>query len=469
MYGIKSHLYSVIISLSVSLIFIFPSRCLGDITLDGSLGQSGPLAGPDYLITDDMGQQAGGNLFHSFGEFNVFVNESATFTGPESIENIISRVTGGNPSFIDGRLSTTIQDANMYFLNPAGMMFGPNATLDVGGSFHVSTADYLVLGDGGRFDALQPGNSILTIAHPSAFGFFSNIPSAISIEGSFLEVPEGETLSVIGGDININNSNLYTTSGTINLVSVASPGEVNWHGMDPLVDSFQRLGTINITDTRTDMEIPVYNFNPYLLIGNIDVSGTDISESGAGNIFIRGGRFVTDRGYIFADTFGNSPGGGIDIQMSDEVTLTNSSYLSTETTGKGDAGKIDLQAGALTLTGGSQISTASTWAGKGGELSIRVKDTFSISGTDIWGNPSGLFSSASGEGDGGSISVTASAISIGAGGELSASAFSVGNGGSISIDSSALSIDEGGGIFANTFDTGNAGNITVKTGEFTAR
>ncbi len=166
-------------TLSITLMFL----CVplhAQVSLDGTLGRSGALPGPDYLIGADLGQQHGGNLFHSFQDFNLQSFESATFSGPNSVNNVISRVTGGNPSNIDGLLRSTIPNADMYFLNPYGIMFGPNAKLDVQGSFHASTADYLRLQDGGQFNARLPGNSLLTVAPVEAFGFLTNTPAAIT-------------------------------------------------------------------------------------------------------------------------------------------------------------------------------------------------------------------------------------------------------------------------------------------------
>src|SRR5207247_439212 len=99
--------------------------------------------GPHYRIPAEVGQIRGPNLFQSFGAFNVPRQWSATFTGPPTITHILGRVTGGRPSQIDGLLQSEIPGANLYLLNPSGVVFGPNATLDVSGSFHVSTADYL--------------------------------------------------------------------------------------------------------------------------------------------------------------------------------------------------------------------------------------------------------------------------------------------------------------------------------------
>ncbi len=140
-----------------------------EVITDGTLGQQVNLSGPDFQITPDLGQQHGGNLFHSFQDFNLNSLESATFSGPNSVQNILSRVTGGNPSNIDGLIRSTIPNANMYFLNPYGIMFGPNAKLDVQGSFHASTADYLRLGSEGKFDARNLNDSLLTIASVEAF------------------------------------------------------------------------------------------------------------------------------------------------------------------------------------------------------------------------------------------------------------------------------------------------------------
>jgi len=140
--------------------------------MDGTLGPKGALAGPSYAITSSLGRQVGGNLFHSFGKFNIDTGESATFSGPGSVRNVIGRVTGGSCSTIDGGINCTIQGANLYLINPSGMVFGPNAGLNVSGSFHASTSDYLLLEDCGRFDATHPENSI-SLRHRPAPSVFS--------------------------------------------------------------------------------------------------------------------------------------------------------------------------------------------------------------------------------------------------------------------------------------------------------
>ncbi|MDM8525332.1 filamentous hemagglutinin N-terminal domain-containing protein [Desulfococcaceae bacterium HSG8] len=170
---------------------------------------------PARIIKSAM-NTAGTNLFHSFQQFNIHSGESATFTGPDSVQNIISRVTGGDPSWIDGKLRSEIPGADMYLLNPAGMMFGPGASLDLGGSFHVSTADYLGLENGERFYTMPQENEVMSVAAPTAFGFLNNEIGSISFEGrgeiteqewkdnpSGLHVSEGKTISLIGGISNL--------------------------------------------------------------------------------------------------------------------------------------------------------------------------------------------------------------------------------------------------------------------------
>ena len=113
---------------------------------DGRFGSSTPLKGPDYVIDPSLGRAKDANLFHSFSQFNIFQGESATFTtGSAANRNIIVGISGGNPSTIDGRRSCPEPGTNLYLVNPKGLMFGPNASLDLNGSFFASTARQLLL------------------------------------------------------------------------------------------------------------------------------------------------------------------------------------------------------------------------------------------------------------------------------------------------------------------------------------
>lgn len=300
-----------------------------EVVLDGTLGPQAELAGietngwTEFKITDNLGKQIGDNLFHSFAKFNINTGEIASFSGPDTIQNVISRVTGGESSYIDGDLHSSMPNADMYLLNPAGVMFGPNAWLDIQGSLHVSTADYLRLGTEGRFDATYPERSVLTVAPPSAFGFLSEspTPSGVSKQSGFLSVPRGKMLSFIGGDLTLQdsqfpteygplNSYMMAPDGQINLVSVASSGEIPVNFTEIPNNAFAKFGKIVITDNTDGLN------NSSRQFANVDVSG-----NGGGSIYIIGGEIVLDNGYVWADTLGNEEGQGITIKATESYTI----------------------------------------------------------------------------------------------------------------------------------------------------
>src|SRR5438105_7702984 len=191
------------------------------IKLDGSFGVSGALPGPNFIIPASVGKQIGGNLFHSFNQFDLNSTQSATFTGPSNVQNILSRVTSGSPSSIDGTVNSHIVEANLFFLNPAGVMFGPHAQLNVSGSVAISTANYVKMADGGRFNANLGGGDTLTSAPVSSFGFLNSAPAGVSMIGSTLDVASQKSFSAAAGSITMNGGRVQ--GSRVNLVSVKFP------------------------------------------------------------------------------------------------------------------------------------------------------------------------------------------------------------------------------------------------------
>ncbi|WP_207679220.1 filamentous hemagglutinin N-terminal domain-containing protein [Desulfonema magnum] len=389
------------------------------IRLDGSLGTAGKLSlpGPDYEIKAEYGQQAGANLFHSFQQFNIHSDESATFTGPDSVKNIISRVTGESASWIDGRLASAIPDADLYFLNPAGLMFGPNASLDLGGSFHISTADYLKMGENEKFFAEPTEDEILSVSAPTAFGFLNKnletFEGLISIKGSGeisedewdghssgLAVSEGNTISVIGREIRMENGTWFRTVESNDL------GYVNTNAEKLLGNLSAPDGQINVASIASAGEVAIENGKPEIRDaagGSITMSGKsliDVSGQGAGNVFIRCGKFVSDDSSIYAKTFGDMHGGGIEIQAND-ISFENGSEINTNTYGSGKGGDVTLEASeTVTFSGADELKNTSriiieTYskaenAGDTGLLDISAKDILFSDGTYIhngtWGS-----------------------------------------------------------------------------------
>jgi len=461
------------------------------VVLDGTMGRSGPLTGPNYMINADLGKQVGGNLFHSFSSFNITRTESAVFRGPGAVENIISRVTGGSSSTIDGLLKSEIQGANLYFINPAGIMFGPNAKLDVSGSFHATTADYLKLGDSGIVYADTINTSVLTSAPPSAYGFLNRTDYGKISNYGFLEVPEGKAVSLVGGDITVENGNIFAPRGTVNIISATSAGEVVSGAAGYSVDSFAKMGTVNVVETRPLQERPVRLDVP---VGNIDVSGT-----AGGNIFIRAGGFVLDGGFLYADTLADGNGMGIDMRLTDRISLVNGSVIASRSYGVGAAGGISITAPLFAMEGGSTVLSdasssgkagdivlatdtidikdsyinASTYsAGRGGEISVRAAEQVNIAGyfTDDAGNytfSAGIFSGTAGAGDAGAISVTTPLMTMNNRGVISALAYkeSSGNGGDIALNVGTLSLKNGAYMDLRAYGSGNGGSLIINAAE----
>ena len=197
------------------LVFIFVLCLSGRCFLCGKVRRQLRGAGKDRYFKrpdihdrcrhgDPEGQKPLSQLFplrYRTGETALFTDTGAT----GSIRNVIGRITGGSPSSIDGGIASTIPGANLFLMNPYGFMFGPNAWINVPGSFHVTTADYLKMADGAKFYADLGKTSVLSTEPVSAFGFLTSTPAPISVEGSKLFGDPLSTISFIGGNIEIKN------------------------------------------------------------------------------------------------------------------------------------------------------------------------------------------------------------------------------------------------------------------------
>lgn len=430
------------------------SHAASNITSDGTMCTKVTQSGSIYNITD--GTIKGTNQFHSFGLFSVGTGDTASFNGPPGILNIIGRVTGGQQSLIDGILRSTILGANLYLLNPYGVLFGPNASLDVSGSFHVSTADYLRMTDGARFYANLSNTSVLTSAPIAAFGFLNNDPAPISIQESYLKVPKGKTLSVVGGDIDITNNcagYLWAPSGQINLVSVASPGEVNLNDLN--TNSFAKLGNI----TAQGYSIALEGKGGFLVEGEnylVDPGGTIIIRGGklffehnhlsaignpGGSIRISGEQLHLDDTDINTGTRGavNHPGTGVDINVTGDVLLTNGSEIASSSFGAGRAGDIRITAGNIQLGDDDPAKSLQASIGFYGDVGSR----------------------AFGSGRSGDVYITADNLTVKNGFFIDTEAQSWGDAGNVTVRANSLKLLDEGSISSNGFWVGKGGIVDV--------
>ncbi len=177
------------------------NQALAQIIPDDTLGSENSVVTPvnPQLQIIDGGAIRDRNLFHSFTEFNIGEGKEVYFNNPAAIENIFSRVTGSNPSRIFGKLGV-LGDANLYFLNPNGIIFGENANLDIKGSFVASTASSINLGNDKNYSAINKGAPPLLNVNVKA-------PIGLQFEGREGDIENRGNL-IVGKDLSFNANNL---------------------------------------------------------------------------------------------------------------------------------------------------------------------------------------------------------------------------------------------------------------------
>jgi filamentous hemagglutinin family protein len=459
-----------LLALAAGTVLVWPLALHAEVTTDGRLGAKVRLSGKDVTIPARLGQIRGKNLFHSFERFGIGPGGKVTFTGPDGLKNVIGRVTGGAPSRIDGTLASKVKDADLWLLNPAGILFGPKARLELPGSFHASTADELRLADGKVFSALDPQGSVLSVAAPAAFGFLGARPAAIDVKRSLLKVRKGEALSLTAGDIVVRGSDknnprrdglasepgtVRARAGQITLATSGGPGEV---GMGAA--SGTAAGTIRLSDK----------------------AAVVTSGSGGGMIRIRGERLVVENNSsIFADNLGAADAtGGIAIEAK-RVTVEDRSEISTDVLKMGKGSVVAVRAGTLSIRDRSVLHSNTNGTGHAGEILVDV-DRLHIAGDgsdDLTGIAT--LAAADATGQAGRVTVTADTIDLRRGGVIASNTIGAGNAGEVTVAARQSLIVDGknarydAGIFSSSSvqqrstAAGDAGKVTIQAGTLTLR
>ncbi len=450
--------------------FIFINKATAQINPDNSLGTESSIVNPDVIkgIPSDRidgGATRGSSLFHSFQDFNVDTGRGAYFSNPAGITNILTRVTGGNPSNILGKLGVLNGNANLFLLNPKGIYFGPNASLDLGGSFFGTTAESFIFNDNFEFSATNPQVvPLLSVNIPIGLRFREN-PGSIQIQGdglglrstaelinttSELRVQPNQTLALVGGDLFLEGATLKTAGGRIELGSVASSGLVS---ITPINKGFA-LGYGN-----------VQNF------GNIRLSqraSVDASGLGGGDIQVWGKRItLADGSQIEASPLGSQQAGLLFVNATEQVEVIGSylnfpSALATYAypTTTGVAGDLIVNTGELLLRNGGLINATTSGQGNGGRIIINAKGNISVDGI---GSDISSDINNGGVGNSGGIQINTNNLSLTNNAKISASNNGQGNAGDIRIRANNLFLTNGAQISASTFGNGEAGNIEVLT------
>ncbi|MEH2175816.1 S-layer family protein [Nostoc sp.] len=456
------------------------------LTPDGTLNTTVSQSGNNFTITN--GSAANSNLFHSFQQFSVPTGGSATFdlTNTPNISTIFSRVTGGNISNIDGLIQTINSNnpVSLFLINPSGIVFGPNAQLNIGGSFIGTTANSIKFADGVEFSASNTTAApLLTINVPVGLQFGQNSGAlaqpavGIAVQNSIngipqtplgLQVSSGKTLALLGNGIDLAGGVLKTVNGSIELGSVQSgqvrltPTSQGW------TFDYSNAGEFN--DIRLTRQAQI--FGSGLGSTAIQMQGRDIS-------FLEGSTVITrNQGSLSSDRItingtrsfalaGTNPQG------------TKSSQLASNTIGVGQAGNITISTGQLLLRDGAQIKSQNLSSGRGGNIVVKASESISASGFNPV-NPSvmtSILTTSLGSGKSGNVTLSTQKFTVTNGASIGSTTLTTGDSGNVQIDASD-SIDVSGinkvtflptTVASSTVGSGNAGNLTITTARLTVR
>lgn len=447
---------------------------------DNTLGNERSQIAPNNVI--EGGATRGANLFHSFSEFNVGEGQQVNFANPNNIQRIFSRVTGNNRSQILGTLGV-LGNADLFFINPNGILFGNNARLNLRGSFIASTADSILFDNNFAFSARNPqAPPLLTVRVPIGLQYGINAAS-IEVQGASLEVTPGKTMALIGGDVRLQDEAvLLVTDGRLELGGLSSSGTIRLEatniGFELQFPEGVERSQISMTGGAI-VEVTTDNGGS----AAVNAKTFDISEGSQLLIFTTGDRNATKETRInatdsiaisgqnsFISSVVDRNGNGANLSLQTRtLTLTEGGQLDTLTFGRGKAGDITIAASdSVTLVGGgisnpdvfTQLSSQSTNDGAGGNIAITTR-TFTLDrGTQ-------LGAVTAGSGRGGNVSVTATDIAIQNGGFLASAVApdASGTGGNLNITTRSLRVTNGGQLSTNTDGSGAGGTLTIQATE----
>jgi filamentous hemagglutinin family protein len=450
------------------------------------------------------GSKVGKNLFHSFAEFSVPNNSTAYFQNSSNISNIISRVTGQSISNIDGVLKTN-SNANLFLINPNGIVFGANAQLDIKGSFIATTASSIKFADGIEFSTTDKKTSpLLTVSIPIGLQFGDSVGDIVNRSvaspngetnyfgfGIGLKIGINKTLGLIGGDIILNGGNITATEGKVEIGSVKDNSLVKLtstkRGWTSGYEKVNRFGDIQLFN-RSIIDVSSLKLrgeNIKLDDNSIMINavlagknGVDLEITASNSLELSNSYLLNQVGKdmdadAIADVIAQGNGGDLKI-FTRKLIVKNGGGISSGTVSQGDAGNLIINASdSVEISGANSVLTTSTQdIGKGGEIQIDTKNLIVKDGGRIEAATLGI-------GEGGSININASESVEFSGWEqqpediisiagLSASAgledgsiLETQNGGNLKINTKKLKVADNAEITVSNFGSGNAGTLAI--------
>ncbi|NEU74304.1 filamentous hemagglutinin N-terminal domain-containing protein [Hassallia byssoidea VB512170] len=477
-----------------------PTQAQQEIVPDTTLpiNSNVELKGNTFNITG--GTQAGSNLFHSFQQFSVPTGGTAFFYNAVDIQNIISRVTGGSISNIDGLIRAN--GTNLFLINPNGIVFGPNASLNVGGSFVASTASSLKFADGFEFSATAPQTTpLLTISVPIGLQFPAN-PGSIQNQSTGLQVKPGKTLALVGGDVNLDGGVLTARNGRVELGGLATTGTVGLNIDDnnfrlSFPDGVARANvslnqaTVDVTADEGGGSIAVNARNLDILGGSNLVAGINLTGTQAGDITLNAtdkttiadssvsndvgdilsqpignsgtinintGSLSLNNAQVSSSTYGVGNAGGVFVQANNSVDIANSSISSdVNSQAEGNTGGVNIKAGSFSLTDDANLTASISGKGNTPGVSLQANNSVDIANSFIY---TGVDND--GVGSGGDINIRAGKISLTNNSTLDTTISGQGRAGNVIFDAqNTVSFDKSF-IASDTDGLGNSGIINIK-------
>ena len=494
--------FYILINVSICLLATSKLSVAQSIQTDGTTPTQPVSCSSDCTI--EGGLQQGNNLFHSFERFNVDAGATVLFQNP-GVANILSRVTGNELSEILGTLSVGGSDANLFLLNPNGIIFGQDSSLNLNGSFLATTADAIRFGEQGLLDAAPNEIPLLTI-EPSALSFIAGNrgtitnesiapakESSLPLETSGLQVRDGENLLFVGGEVIFNGGGVSALGGRVELGGLAEAGEVELNISDidgskislSFPEQFTRANVsltnsafINVfSEDGGDIAINAQNITisegsrvqagifgnlttPDSQAGNITLNATEkievsedsvvsnqvvLAQGNAGDIFINSDSLSISNGsFIDTSTLGQGNAGDVNVFLKGNLIVTSNSFILSQIDSRaiGDAGNINIKAKTLSFNSGSQLISSVFGQGKGGNISLNVLDSVGIAGFSSDGLSSGIVTATEAGGDG--------------------------KGGNITVVTDSFRIGDGGLVSSQTVNESNGGSISIDANSFAA-
>ncbi|BAZ08269.1 filamentous hemagglutinin-like protein [Calothrix sp. NIES-4071] len=411
---------------------------MAQVTSDGTTNTVVNQSGNDFTVLN--GVDKGNNLFHSFSNFSIPTNGSATFdlVSTPNITTIFSRVTGGNVSSIDGLIRTVNNSSpvSLFLMNPSGIIFGQNASLNIGGSFVGTTANSIKFADGTEFSATNiTAQPLLTVSVPIGLQMGQN-PGTITHQATNFAVQPRLRLSLIGGDVSVEGGRLIAPSGRIEVGSVGANGTVN-------------LGAGGVVSYPASQPMQNIQFSKAAVITTSGAPGGSIQVQGRQVLMREASSIVSN------NNSGENNGGGIYINATELLELTGTTSTEDAATnitarvraGTGQGSQIDIVTPQLKISDGAQIVSRTEAAGNAGNITIQSNDIEAIGESSPEGNfPSGIISrtEATATGRGGDVTITAQKVQLLNGAEFRASSRGNGNAGNFTVKARELTTNSVG-------------------------